>query len=439
MLQRHQLGAGPVVRRPGVLSARRPRADGPIAAGARRAHHPAAGVPRRRLLRAQFRAHRGGRRALEGRLALALLARALRGDVGELLRRRVGRLLPDPAGAARRRRCAGRGGAAADGLPPGDALVARPRRRRPEAPARRQPALHVDHLRLLHRDRGQGRRDQRPHPSRAGLRDGPGAGAGRDRRADPEGDRGGGAAARHRQAGHPRAHPQQAGQADAARVRDDEDARRHRRRHPRLDRLPLPGGADRPRSPRALERQGLSARAERRGDSDRCAHSLGGRLLRRADLRSPLPAGAERRRGARDHPAEPRDDVRPGGRGHVRRRLPRNRASFAAAAEARGAAHDHSRRGDDRRPTDGGRRISSGDDECSGAGRAAGVRQPGPPGGRHADAGRHRRPRRRPSAARRSRRHRGPVRSRSHARPADRPIRGGAGGRCRLRPERPAR
>ena len=46
---------------------------------------------------------------------------------------------------------------------------------------RRQPALPVDDLGLLDRDRGQGRRHQRSHPPRAGLRDGPGAGAGGDR------------------------------------------------------------------------------------------------------------------------------------------------------------------------------------------------------------------------------------------------------------------
>ena len=108
------------------------------------------------------------------------------------------------------------------------------------------------------------------------------------RRADAEGDPGGGAAARHRQAGRARAHPQQARQADAGRVRDDEAARRCRRRHPVVDRLSVSGRADRARASRELGWHRLSERTQGRRDSDWRAHPVGRRLLRRADLRSPV-------------------------------------------------------------------------------------------------------------------------------------------------------
>ena len=50
--------------------------------------------------------------------------------------------------------------------------------------------------------------------------------------------------------------------------------------------FPVSGGAADPEPPRALGRQRLSGRAQRRGDPARRAHPLGGRLLRRADVRA---------------------------------------------------------------------------------------------------------------------------------------------------------
>ena len=67
------------------------------------------------------------------------------------------------------------------------------------------------------------------------------------------------AAARRRQAGDPRLHPAQAGQADAGGVRGDEDPRRARRA-PALQRQlarAADGGRDRRHAPRALGRHGL--------------------------------------------------------------------------------------------------------------------------------------------------------------------------------------
>ena len=122
--------------------------------------------------------HVGGRR----------LALALRPGLPQLVRRRVGGL---PAGAARavpELPGDGRGGAAAGGHPPGDAVVDRPHRRRRTARRDGRPPLPVDDRRAVDGDRSEGRRDQQPHPSRAALRDGPGEGAGRARRADHEGD-----------------------------------------------------------------------------------------------------------------------------------------------------------------------------------------------------------------------------------------------------------
>ena len=73
-----------------------------------------------------------------------------------------------------------------------------------------------------------------------------------------QGDRGRRAAARHRQDRDSRAHPQQAGQADARRVREDEAPRADRRGDPLVDRLSLSGRADRAAPPRELGRHRLS-------------------------------------------------------------------------------------------------------------------------------------------------------------------------------------
>ena len=101
-----------------------------------------------------------------------------------------------------------------------------------------------------------------------------------------QGDRGRGAAPRHRQDRDPRAHPEQAGQAHAGRVRQDEAPRPDRRGDPLGDRLPLSGRADRPASPRELGRHRLSGSHRRHRHSDRRAHPVGRRLLRRAHVRS---------------------------------------------------------------------------------------------------------------------------------------------------------
>ena len=78
------------------------------------------------------------------------------------------------------------------------------------------------------------------------------------RRADPQGDRGGGAAARHRQAGDTRADPQQAGRADAGRVRGDEAPCRDRREYPLAGRFSISRRADRALPSRELGRLGVS-------------------------------------------------------------------------------------------------------------------------------------------------------------------------------------
>ena len=73
------------------------------------------------------------------------------------------------------------------------------------------------------------------------------------------------AAARHRQARGARAHPVEAGTADAGRVPEDPDPSAGRRRDHRRRAVPVSGGAADPEPPRALGRQGLSAGARRRG------------------------------------------------------------------------------------------------------------------------------------------------------------------------------
>ena len=78
------------------------------------------------------------------------------------------------------------------------------------------------------------------------------------------------------------------GRLTPAEIRDHEASRARRRRHPAGDRLSVSGRAHRAASPRELGRHGISRRAGGRGHPDRRAHHRGGRLLRRADLRSPV-------------------------------------------------------------------------------------------------------------------------------------------------------
>ena len=86
------------------------------------------------------------------------------------------------------------------------------------------------------------------------------------------------------------------GKLTASEFERDEAARRRRRRHPVARRFPVPGRADRALPSRELGRHRLSARGLGRGDPDRRAHPVGRRLLRRADVRSPVPPRADSRR-----------------------------------------------------------------------------------------------------------------------------------------------
>ena len=101
----------------------------------------------------------------------------------------------------------------------------------------------------------------------------------------------GGAAARHRQARRARAHHQQAGQADAGRVREDEGAPDCGRGDSGASGFPLSRGPDRASASRTLGWIGISRRACRRRDSDRRTNSDGGRLPRRPGIRPAISAG----------------------------------------------------------------------------------------------------------------------------------------------------
>ena len=95
-----------------------------------------------------------------------------------------------------------------------------------------------------------------------------------------------GAAARHRQARGARAHPVEARAAHAGGVPEDPHPPAGRRRDHRRRAIPLPGGAADPQPPRAVGRQGLSARARRRRHPARRAHPDDRRLLRCGDDRA---------------------------------------------------------------------------------------------------------------------------------------------------------
>ena len=116
------------------------------------------------------------------------------------------------------------------------------------------------------------------------------------------------AAARHRQARRARAHPVEAGTADAGRVPEDPDPPAGRRRDHRRRAVPLSGRAAHHEPPRAVGRQGLSAGARRRGHPARRAHPHHRRLLRRGDDGAAVSQGAELRE--RDRAAEARGGAR---------------------------------------------------------------------------------------------------------------------------------
>ena len=119
----------------------------------------------------------------------------------------------------------------------------------------------------------------------------------RDRRADAQGHRGGRAAARHRQDRGARAHPQQAGQAHAGRIREDEAARADRRGDPVGDRLPVSGRA---RSSAITTRTGTAPAIPIASRGDEIP--LGARILSVVDCFDALTSDRPYRAGA-DHEA----------------------------------------------------------------------------------------------------------------------------------------
>ena len=76
--------------------------------------------------------------------------------------------------------------------------------------------------------------------------------------------------------------------------------------------FPYPVAPAHPQPPRALGRQGLPAGPQGRRDPARRPHPLGGRLLRRAHLRPPVPPGDGAQRGARAARTGSRQGARPG-------------------------------------------------------------------------------------------------------------------------------
>ena len=160
-------------------------------------------------LRTDCRRHRSRRPAL----AVGCLARALPLALGELLRGRVGLVLPRAADVPGEPSGGDRLSAAARGAPPDPAVVVRAPRRRAAASCASGSAVSVDGRNARHGDRRQRRRDAQPRAPRAGVRARARPRARRHGRTDAERHRGGCAAARHGQARRARAHPEQAGQA----------------------------------------------------------------------------------------------------------------------------------------------------------------------------------------------------------------------------------
>ncbi len=170
------------------------------------------------------------------------------------------------------------------------------------------------------RDRGPGPGDRRqgshhatPRPPGADLRGRAGPGDGSQSRG-ARGAQGGRALARHRQAGGPRVHSLQTRQADPRRVREDEDSPAHRRRDTRHGPLSLPAHARGALPPREIRRQRLSRSPQGGRDSPGGADPLGGRLFRRADVRSPVPQASLEGGGAALYPGGGRGVLRSPGR-----------------------------------------------------------------------------------------------------------------------------
>ena len=170
------------------------------------------------------------------------------------------------------------------------------------------------------RHRREGPDGPEPHPARTGVCRRHRARARHGRERNP-GREDGGAAARHRQARRPRAHPVEAGSAHAGRVPEDPDPSAGRRRDHQRRAVPVSGGAADPEPPRALGRQRLSGGAQGRRDSARRADPFGGRLLRRADLRAAVPQGDALRCGDRAAAAGKRQGARPARRPDVHRHV----------------------------------------------------------------------------------------------------------------------
>ena len=227
--------------------------------------HDRAAAGRRRddLLRHQHAGDRHRDRAVDAAVDPQDLERELPVERAELLRRR-----------RRRGRCR-RGwsldhahwlavladGAALPHLPHLQGL-SRPHRRRAAPRARDGGSAPRDDRSAGAGDRREGSDVAVAHPPGAALCGGGRARARHDRERDP-GREDGGAAARHRQARGARAHPVEAGPADARRVPEDPRASEGRRRHRQLRAVPVSGGAADPEPSRALGRQGLSGRAAR--------------------------------------------------------------------------------------------------------------------------------------------------------------------------------
>ena len=152
------------------------------------------------------------------------------------------------------------------------------------------------------------------------------------------------AAARHRQDRHPRRHPAQAGPAHARRVGDHAHPPGDRPPPDREDPVPARRAPDRLRAPRKMGRQRLPARHRRRGHPRRRPHLLGGRRLRRDDVRPALLQGhpLRRRQGGAQALRRARTSTPPSWRRSCACRSSCSRRS-GGAAPSRERGEDHRR------------------------------------------------------------------------------------------------